>query len=42
MDSYTNFAYVYDTFMDQEPYEDWADRVCAWLDDHGIAYTKEV
>lgn len=36
MDSYTNFAYVYDTFMDQEPYEDWADRVCAWLDRYGL------
>ena len=36
MDSYTNFAYVYDTFMDQEPYEAWADRVCAWLDRYGL------
>ncbi|MDO5133426.1 MAG: class I SAM-dependent methyltransferase [Eubacteriales bacterium] len=36
MDSYTNFAYVYDTFMDQEPYEEWADRVCSLLDLYGI------
>ena len=36
MDSYTNFAYVYDTFMDQEPYEDWADRVCGFLDAYGV------
>lgn len=36
MDSYTNFAYVYDTFMDQEPYEEWADRVCGFLDAYGV------
>lgn len=35
MDSYTSFAYVYDTFMDQEPYEEWADRVCAWIEKYG-------
>ena len=22
--------------MDQEPYEEWADRVCAWLDRYGL------
>ena len=37
MDSYTSFAYVYDTFMDQEPYDEWADRVCAFLDRYGSA-----
>lgn len=31
MESYTNFAYVYDTFMDQEPYDQWADLVCGLL-----------
>lgn len=37
MESYTNFAYVYDTFMDQEPYEEWADRVCGFLEQYGFA-----
>lgn len=32
MDSYTNFAAVYDTFMDQEPYDKWADNVCSLLE----------
>ena len=36
VESYTNFAYVYDTFMDQEPYEEWADRVCANLEKYGL------
>ena len=40
MDSYTNFAYVYDTFMDQEPYEEWADRVCAWLEKYGLPNSR--
>ena len=25
MDAYTSFAAVYDTFMDNIPYEEWAD-----------------
>lgn len=29
MDAYTDFAYVYDTFMDETPYEDWC---CFLLD----------
>ena len=36
VDSYTSFAYVYDTFMDQEPYDQWADRVCSFLDLYGL------
>lgn len=36
MDSYTSFSYVYDTFMDQEPYDEWADRVCAYLEKYGL------
>ena len=36
MDSYTSFSYVYDTFMDQEPYEEWADRVCEYLEKYGL------
>lgn len=31
MDSYTDFAYVYDIFMDNVPYEMWADRIDALL-----------
>ena len=25
MEAYTDFANVYDTFMDETPYEEWAD-----------------
>ena len=42
MDSYTSFAYVYDTFMDQEPYDRWADRVCAFLDEFGLPRTADI
>ena len=38
LDSYTSFSYVYDTFMDQEPYEECADRVCEYLE----KYVKEL
>ena len=31
MDSYTDFAYVYDMFMDNVPYGEWADRIDALL-----------
>ncbi|MDO5475929.1 MAG: class I SAM-dependent methyltransferase [Eubacteriales bacterium] len=41
MDAYTSFAYVYDTFMDQEPYEEWADRVCAFLEKYGLPQSEE-
>ena len=27
MEAYTSFAQVYDTFMDNVPYEDWSDRI---------------
>ena len=39
MDSYTSFSYVYDTFMDQEPYEEWADRVREYLEKYGLPRT---
>lgn len=42
LDSYTSFAYVYDTFMDQEPYDRWADRVCAFLDEFGLPRTADI
>ena len=32
MEAYTSFAYVYDTFMDNVPYEEWADYLRTWRD----------
>lgn len=31
MNQYTNFAYVYDEFMSNIPYEEWADRIDVYL-----------
>lgn len=42
MESYTNFAYVYDTFMDQEPYWMWADRFCRLLELYGIPRETDI
>lgn len=36
MEAYTNFAAVYDTFMDDVPYEKWADYVRGLLKEYGI------
>ena len=36
MDSYSGFAYVYDTFMDETPYEEWKDYIVEILKDNGI------
>lgn len=36
MDSYTSFAEVYDTFMDNVPYEEWADYLAGLLSEYGI------
>ena len=36
MDAYTDFAQVYDTFMDDTPYEAWRDIVTDTLDRYGI------
>lgn len=36
MDSYTEFAKVYDTFMDETPYEEWADYIIRTLRTEGI------
>ena len=41
MDSYTSFSYVYDTFMDQEPYDEWADRVCEYLNKYGLPRSEK-
>lgn len=36
MDSYTSFAKVYDTFMDNVPYEEWSDYVHQLLREYGV------
>jgi len=42
LESYTNFAYVYDTFMDQEPYWMWADRFCRLLELYGLPRETDI
>ncbi len=37
MDAYTSFALVYDTFMDNIPYEEWAKYLIALLREYGVA-----
>lgn len=37
MEAYEDFAEVYDTFMDETPYEEWSEFVTAALKDAGIA-----
>jgi len=36
MDAYTSFAAVYDTFMDNIPYEEWAEYLIGLLNEYGI------
>lgn len=36
MDSYNEFASVYDIFMDETPYEEWKDRIVEILRNHNI------
>lgn len=36
MEAYTDFAMVYDTFMDETPYEEWKDRLVTILRQYGI------
>lgn len=36
MEAYTSFAEVYDTFMDNVPYQEWADYLEERLKEHGI------
>ena len=36
MDAYTSFASVYDTFMDNIPYEEWAEYLTGLLKEYGI------
>ena len=37
MDAYTGFAAVYDTFMDDIPYEEWCDYLTGLLQDFGVS-----
>lgn len=37
MEAYTNFASVYDTFMDQTPYEEWANSIEEWIQTYGVS-----
>ena len=36
MEAYTEFAQVYETFMDNVPYEKWCEGICNILQEHGI------
>ncbi len=37
MEAYTDFAYVYDTFMDETPYEKWRDFIAGTIEKYGIS-----
>ena len=37
MEAYTDFAEVYDTFMDETPYEKWADFLARLIEEYGIS-----
>ncbi len=37
MEAYTDFAEVYDTFMDETPYEKWADFLDGMIQKYGIS-----
>lgn len=36
MEAYTEFANVYEKFMDNVPYEKWCEAICEILRSHGI------
>ena len=38
MDAYTGFAAVYDTFMDNIPYEEWCEYLAGLLKEYGVKY----
>lgn len=37
MEAYQDFAYVYDRFMDETPYEEWAQRLDALICEYGVS-----
>ncbi len=40
MEAYTSFAKVYDTFMDETPYEAWAERIRDMIEKYGVSKPK--
>ena len=36
LDAYTGFAAVYDTFMDNIPYEEWSEYLVGLLREYGV------
>lgn len=41
MEAYTDFAGVYDTFMDEVPYQEWADFLAGLIDQYGVSRPRE-
>ncbi len=37
MDSYQDFAYVYDEFMDETPYDEWCERIDSIIKEYGVS-----
>ena len=37
MDSYQDFAYVYDVFMDETPYDMWCERIQSLIEKYGVS-----
>lgn len=37
MEAYTDFAEVYDTFMGDVPYEEWADFLASLIEAYGVS-----
>ena len=42
MDAYTGFAYVYDEYMDNIPYEEWGQYMIALLKENGVVKGKKI
>ena len=42
MESYTDFAAVYDEFMDATPYEDWCSRISRLIEKYGISRPQDL
>ena len=42
MDAYTGFAYVYDEYMDNIPYEEWGQYMIALLKENGVSCDSSV
>ncbi len=40
MEAYQDFAYVYDKFMDETPYEEWAVRLDALIREYGVSKSE--